>query len=141
MHYVSPVQGKICSQAVLQRVLQAKIAKAELWHLVRQLRQITARPIYCTYHPLQARAPRKGVFFAYKDVQAMIGSLTQDLDVRLLPQPPETRVQDLFAAPEFTNGSLRLRSGKTHPDNDLSHMNSAYGALCLTRLREELQTP
>lgn len=139
MRFVFPVLERSYSCAVAQSLLRTMLEDAELWYLVRLLRQVTDRPIFCAHQPLRAESPPPGPFHTYDDIQVILSALTSEMDVKLLPQPPETRVHDLFTRPDLATGSKRLKTGALHPGEDLDHMNSAYGAIYLQHVRRELE--
>lgn len=77
MHFVFPVLERSYSCAVAQSLLRTMLEEAELWYLVRLLRQVTDRPIFCAHQPLRAASPRRGSFHTYEDIQVMLSALTR----------------------------------------------------------------
>lgn len=51
--------------------------------------------------------------------------------IDLLRQPAATIEPSGLTAGIYTHGSTRLRAEERHPEEDISHMNARYGALCL----------
>ena len=51
--------------------------------------------------------------------------------IDLLRQPAATIEPSGLTASLYTQGSTRLKADERHPEEDVSHMNARYGALCL----------
>ncbi len=61
-------------------------------------------------------------------------------DATYLPQPPQTITEEVFTAPEWMRGSLRMQPRRDipHEKTDFGHANPAYGALQLDLIAEAL---
>lgn len=79
---------------------------------------------------LPSRRDDIGFYVAYQG--ALLDAAARD-SLSLLPQPPETIVDDYFTAPRFCRDSIKLTNDldEAHPDDDYGHMNVLYGALVL----------
>lgn len=141
LRYIFPKLGAEFSSAVVQRVLAQSVATENHWRLVRLLRQVTDRPIFCGHKPLPSADPGEDSLglIGYDDMFNHLKAATSDLDVTLLKQPAETRERGLFTVPEFAKGSRILKTGELHPDHDNRHMNSAFGAIFLANLKTALE--
>lgn len=140
MRYAIPRIARSYSTGLASRALQTMISDAELWTLARKLRHVTGSPIFCAHQPLRAQTISEDqAYHTYDNILEEIRVLTHDLNIVVSPQPRETRDTDLSTHHQFTTGSKRLNTGGAHSETDLSHMNSAYGAIHLRHLRTQLE--
>lgn len=61
--------------------------------------------------------------------------------VNFAPQPKETLTTACFTRDELARGSVRLTTGKQHPDNELFHMNAEYGRICMHAYLRRVLSP
>lgn len=102
--------------AAFPRPLPAEGAEASSNPLLAPWRAVAARPD-------GARAMVERLFIAMAAAHARHG-------IDFLRQPPETLMANGLTSGDYTKGSSRLNNER-HPDEDVSHMNARYGALCL----------
>lgn len=141
------------SSGLVRAVSQEILSRSGMIHMVRVIRTASDVPIVVSPQPYLSQAvltsPDKGPAYAsLEQLEDYTGPNFTDAfgDVlraqglksgfSVLPQPLETIVMPCFSAHEFCVGSVRLTSNLDieHPDDDFSHMNSAYGALVLRQL-------
>lgn len=102
--------------AVFPRPLPAEGAEMSSDPLFAPWSAVAARPE-------GARAMVERIFTAMAAAHARHG-------IDFLRQPAETLTPIGLTSGEYTKGSSRLNSER-HPDEDVTHMNALYGALCL----------
>lgn len=143
MNYEITLTSRAFSSAVRQAALKQSLQDVLHWDIVRRLREVTDRPIFCGHQPLRAIEDNRpqGDFLGYDETLAEIARETEPLSVTLVAQPEETRVDDLYTKAVFTQGSTKLGNGKLHDEGDRIHMNTDYGAIYLRHLADQLATP
>lgn len=102
--------------AAFPRPLPAEGVETRSESLFAPWRAVVARPD-------GARAMIERLFTAMAAAHARHG-------IDFLRQPAETLTPIGLTSGEYTKGSSRLNSER-HPDEDVTHMNARYGALCL----------
>jgi hypothetical protein len=129
------------SKAVQTQCLQDLFQGSLLYRLARDIRRLTAIPLWLGHEPLLALAERteQEFCFSYADFLQQIRQLLPATEMHILPQAAETIAEGCFTHPRFSVGSRRLDigdeiSGDLHPANDRAHMNEAYGEALLNHL-------
>lgn len=93
------------------------------------------------FAPLVAMAARgDGAAYHARYIRALRGVLGQE--AVYLPQPAHTVTDEVFTAPEWMRGSMRMqpRRDVPHAPNEFSHANAAYGALQLDLIAQALNS-
>jgi hypothetical protein len=143
--------GSLMSRAAFDAVcaaMAANMVPGRAWH------DWTAPDLYILARPVPSedclqvqeggkrgrwhRALRDGTPFgpaldAYFDAAARVFA---DRGIVLMRPPVSVRAPSGFTQAHFSRGSIRLGNRRPHPDEDLQHMNAAYGVTCLRILFE-----
>ena len=126
------------SKAVQLQCLQDLFRGSLLYRLAKDIRQITAIPVWLEHAPLLALAERKEqeFCFSYMDFLHQLRQMLPGADIHFLPQVAETVAEGCFTHPRFSAGSRRLDigdeiSGELHPPEDRAHMNEKFGEALL----------
>jgi hypothetical protein len=138
-YFTSP--GEVFSKAALMQSVYDSIGGTLAYHLLRQLRQLTDKPVYVGHCPLLGakevrRRPSPKTFV---DGVAFVNRVFyRALKAELVPQPIETIVNGMATDPIYVRGATRLAVGDAlddvaQPETDLSHMNGEFGKLWLTQ--------
>lgn len=135
LRYIFPRLDPRYSQAVNERVIAGAVLQSNHFRIVRLLRQITDKPVYCGHRPLRPETEEPSAIEQYEDIAGRIRSAVSDLNVTLISQPEDTRTASLATLPTFATEAPRLNSDDTHGAKTSGHMNAVFGAKYLRTLR------
>jgi hypothetical protein len=138
-YFTSP--GEVFSRAVLMQSVYDSVGGTLAYHLLRQLRLLTDKPVYVGHCPLPGATavrsrPKPQTFL---DGIAFVNRVFYGpLNAELVPQPVETIVNGMATDPVYARGATKLAVGDAlddvaQPETDLSHMNGEFGKLWLTQ--------
>lgn len=138
-YFTSPTE--VFSRAAVVQSVNDSVGGTLAYHLLRQLRRLTDKPVYIGHCPLpgapEVRSRQKPT--TYVDGIAFVNRVFYGaLHSELVPQPIETIVNGMATDPIYVRGATRLAVGDAlddlpQPVTDLSHMNGEFGELWLTR--------
>lgn len=138
-YFTSP--GEVFSRAAVMQSVYDSVGGTLAYHLLRQLRLLTDKPVYVGHTPLlgakEVRSRQRPATFV--DGIAFVNRVFYSaFKAELVPQPIETVVNGMATDPVYVPGATRLAVGDAlddlaQPVTDLSHMNGEFGKLWLTQ--------
>jgi len=118
------------SRRLAARQLRNAIRASENFDVIAGIRAAFDGPILISTAPLRARPDvSEPVGREFDLFNAAAGEALAELGFTFVPQPSETVSAALATRREYSVGSIKLRGHEQHRQEDVSHMNSAYGAL------------
>jgi hypothetical protein len=145
---------QIVSYEMFQDAFDAEINATPMPHLVDMIRQVSQGPIINFMRPLRSAVileedKRRKAFYEAQIASGDMPYAADLLDRLMTPhlkgamvalrQPEETTVGGVLTDKRFSVGSTRLRDeSEAHDEDDISHMNGDYGAICMTQVLDVL---
>ena len=145
---------QIVSYEMMQDAWDEYVNSTPMPHLIGLLREVSDAPILHFMRPLRSSAildedNTRAQFFrsmaASGDMPYANALLARLMEPHLnghmiaIPQPEETTVGGVLTDKRYSVGSTLLRDeGTEHGDDDVSHMNADYGAVCMAQALETL---
>lgn len=145
---------QIVSYEMVQDTWDEYVATTPMPHLIDMLREVSDAPIVHFMRPMRSSAILDDDSARARFFQTMIESgdmpYAHDLLARVMephlkgrmvnvPQPVETTVGMALTDKAFSIGSTTLRDEDLqHDDDDVSHMNADYGAICMAQALDTL---
>jgi hypothetical protein len=136
----------LVSDELFKIALMAEFEKTPALIFARMLRSLTDRKIILFPVPMPSEriADRRKPFAPFQNQAACerlatlfrdaVAALAESVTVDVTWQPHATITKDIFTLHEFSEGSARLLSNRLHAENDLAHMNAAFGALAMEHI-------
>lgn len=137
----------LISDGFLQAAMEGTLQNSISLQLIRQLRELSAAPIYCSPNPYAAvgilTSSKHGYFGFESTRDRAFRYYKQSLAEMLVPfsavpfeQPQETITNDMFTKDEYSKGSVKLKAGMSsmHESDDHFHMNAEFGAQSLREI-------
>ena len=147
-------RSQVVSYGMVQAAWDEYYRSTPMPHLVDMIRQVSDRPVILVMRPMiSSSVLEEGsarTRFYEELIAAGEGPYASDLLERLmaphlpgatvcLRQPGETTVAGVLTRKEFSVGSTTLRDQSLeHDEDDISHMNAEYGAICMAQVLDAL---
>ncbi len=130
------------SQGLAARQIGNALRTMQGFDVIAEIRAAFDGPVLISAAPLRAQqedAPAAGPGFE-RFTAAQTAALAE-LGLTFVPQPAETVTAALTTRREYSVGSVKLGGHEEHRAEDVTHMNSAYGALIYQGALDRLCTP
>ncbi len=135
------------SRAVMQDALKDHVQNTISFDVLEKLRGVTDKKIYVGHNPLLAADGKveNRVSEEYTNgITELNRYVYNPANSEMIPQPYETIVNGHFTDQVYTKRSKRLSVGnrlddRTHPEDDRTHMNEAFGRLWLNAFFERIK--
>lgn len=143
----SPTMNASFSSAFLRCGVTQWLSSQPTIDTIRAMREASSTPIILMFEPFYSvrfrdRLP-EGSSISVELRDMVFGALRQVVEEAgavCLFQPEETIVETIYSPHELAIGSRRLAGGANaeHDEDDVTHLNSTYGAIALSRISEAL---
>lgn len=138
-------KGALVSEPLVESMLQGVWEKSLLKKVAEMVRGATGGAIAFVPTPLRAQPvdnsadDQQVADILYRYYLRSLRKVLDPLDIKLVPQPEQTRAPGLFTKREYASGGALLKADPTasRSEGDGVHMNSAFGLAVLEALRQE----